>query len=398
MNNLIIIPFHDLKGALKEGFRTRDTHLYEHFMNNDMVDNLIIINRPTSLAEVLLRKKKIKTIKNILYKKNFTYIQKYRNNVYVIDFFVIDFFNVILKKHAWIPSIYSEKNISLKITNALNYLKIHDFSIYMSSPFSVELGLNLNAKVNILDAVDNFSKYKNWTYFKPEIESLYNKAKVNFDYIFVNSQDTFDYLSNKCHAKLQLIPNGVDFEKFQGHFERPKDLPSDRPIVGYAGKIQRMFDVELLAKLAKNNSEINFVILGKFLDLKWKNQYWDKNISGIKNIHILGDKSYNSLPNYYNHFDICFIPYSITNQHGGDPIKFYEYLACNKPIISTNIGNIKKFNNGKSIFICDTSEEFIQKFELLIKNYKKLIINHSIPSNLTWLSISKYMLSKLFKL
>ena len=395
MRNLVIIPFHDYKAALLSGFNTRDTHLYEHFIRNKDFDRIVIINRPTSLIELITLRKKIKTFPNSIYNLRQTYIQEIKTDIYVIDFLVYDLFSVILKKHSWIPHIYSKIDIANRIKEALDFLKIEEYSIYMSSPFSVKLGLQLNPKIRLLDAVDNFAKYKNWSYFKNEIISLYNIAKREYDYITVNSEDTFNYLSEGCNANIEMIPNGVDFEKFSQDYERPNDLPEGKLIVGYAGKMQRMFDTKLLISLAQNNPEINFVILGKFLDKKWKKKIWDKDVENHKNIIYLGFKDYNLLPRYYKHFDICFIPYIINNQHGGDPIKFYEYMACNKPIISTNIGNIKKYHNSESIIICNSNSEFKKGFDYLVRNFKNLKPNYALDEKISWSHISKQFTQKL---
>lgn len=397
MNNLVIIPFHDYKVAQREGFRTRDAHLYEHFMKNENIDNVIIINRPTSLAEVLVKRKKIRTLKKVIYSDNFCYLQQLNEKVYIIDFFVFDFLSVIRKRHAWLPFIYSKKELAVKIKNALHHIEINHFAVYMSAPFSVETAMNLEADVKVLDAVDNFAKYKNWDYFKNTIVSLYETAKQHFDFIFVNSQDTYDYLEPQCKASLKLVPNGVDLEKFRGTFARPADLPPGK-IVGYAGKMQRMFNASLMTRLAEKYPDVHFVLLGKFLDKDWKKKHWTNNMSQVKNIHFLGDKQYDSLPAYYNAFDICIIPYYIEEQHGGDPIKFYEYMACNKPIVSTDIGNIRKFNDDKSIFICNEEEEFIEKTGLLISKLPIVNIQYELPSEITWEIIAARMTEKIFKL
>ena len=53
--NLFIIPFHDWRKINNEGFRTRDAHLIEHFQKKNNVKRLIIINRPTTKAELLFK-------------------------------------------------------------------------------------------------------------------------------------------------------------------------------------------------------------------------------------------------------------------------------------------------------------------------------------------------------
>jgi len=393
MKNLIIIPFHDYKKSLEEGFRTRDSHLYENFIGSKKLNKVVIINRPTSLIEILMRRKKLLTLKNnLIYKNENCYIQELKNNVFIIDILVLDTFQVILKRHAWLPYIYARKDVFLKIENALNFLNISNFSIYMSSPFSVKLGDQLKASYKALDAVDNFAKYENWKYFRKEIKMLYQTAKNNYDKIYVNSVDTFNYLNSNIQANLELIPNGVDSVKFKKNYKRPIDLPKGKIIVGYAGKMQQMFNAKLLAKLAAKYPNINFVLLGVFLDKSWKKLNWDKFLKKYPNIFYLGDKKYEDLPSYYQHFDICMIPYYMEKQHGGDPIKFYEYMASDKPIISTDIGNIKKFHNNSDIFICQNEDAFLEKFQFILKNLSKYKISNLIPSNIEWNTISEKMI------
>ena len=61
MVNVVIVPFHDYKKWNEEGFRTRDAHVCEHFSENSEIEKILVINRPTSLAEVLIKRKNWKT-------------------------------------------------------------------------------------------------------------------------------------------------------------------------------------------------------------------------------------------------------------------------------------------------------------------------------------------------
>ena len=55
-----------------------------------------------------------------------------------------------------------------------------------------------------------------------------------------------------------------------------------------------------------------------------------------ENIHFLGLKPNEALPQYLAHFDVClnlFAPSDLSKDVS--PLKFYEYLATGKPIVST---------------------------------------------------------------
>ena len=54
--NLSIFPYHDWRKILVEGNRTRDAHFIENFRASDRIQKLIIINRPITLSELVIKK------------------------------------------------------------------------------------------------------------------------------------------------------------------------------------------------------------------------------------------------------------------------------------------------------------------------------------------------------
>ncbi len=139
------------------------------------------------------------------------------------------------------------------------------------------------------------------------------------------------------------MPNGVDFEHWsQVSGDLPRDMQKiKKPIVGYHGILQDRFDQDLLSYLANNNPEINFVLVG----WKWPNQDFSK-IANYQNIHFLGQKKYQELPNYVANFDIALIPHKIDGfTRSMNPLKIYEYLAAGKQIVATPVAGIEEFKD-----------------------------------------------------
>ena len=54
--NLVIFPLHDWKKCEREGFRTRDAHLILEFEKNSLVEKILIVDRPISSPEMLVKK------------------------------------------------------------------------------------------------------------------------------------------------------------------------------------------------------------------------------------------------------------------------------------------------------------------------------------------------------
>jgi glycosyltransferase involved in cell wall biosynthesis len=114
--------------------------------------------------------------------------------------------------------------------------------------------------------------------------------------------------------------------------------------------------------------------------------------SSYANVHFLGDIHYDKLPSYIMNATICIIPYDIEKQHGGDPIKFYEYFATGLPIVSTKIGEISSFHDNESVFIVNRSE-FVEScgkaLTIRSSEYRKL------PVQITWVYKAQYMIDKI---
>ena len=204
--------------------------------------------------------------------------------------------------------------------------------------------------------------------------SLANPGKLKkYENRFFKDVDLVFTTSHKMYKKaLQFsdsvynVPAGIDSSKFP-----PKNaltIPSDieeiaRPIIGYIGAISDVFDKELIIKLANSLPSVNIVLVGP----KYTNTTTLRN---IKNIIFLGERPHDLMPNYINSFDIVLIPY-IVNE-ATDSVyscKLNEYLSLGKIVLSTNLQEIKIFNeqNNHLINIGINAEDFIQKAKKLVE-------------------------------
>ncbi len=111
--------------------------------------------------------------------------------------------------------------------------------------------------------------------------------------------------------------------------------------IGYAGSLHPGKGMALISRIAKIRPEYDFHILGGTLKqvqhLQTKNKY--------KNIHFYGFRDHSEIPSYLKSFDICIAPY----QHRAliktgrntsrwiSPMKIFEYMAAQKPIICSDL-------------------------------------------------------------
>ncbi len=69
-------------------------------------------------------------------------------------------------------------------------------------------------------------------------------------------------------------------------------------------------------------------------------------------MHFLGQKPYVELKNYAAHFDALMIPFKInTLTNAVSPVKFFEYCAIGKPILTTPMAELVPFEGPGITFV-----------------------------------------------
>ena len=382
--NLVVLPFHDWKKCEREGFRTRDAHFMQEFAKHPLVDKLLIINRPISLAEITLMRRNWRPREGTtVFQENDVCISQVSTNTYTLDILVRESIKPLRMKRSWTPYIFGQAKVEQAVMTGLSHLGMDsDYALFMSAPLFVPLVEQLSPRVLAFDAQDNLLKHEFYRDI-PNLEAYYKFCLDRADFISTNSQETAEWFRQQRPDTIH-ISNGVDDDVFSPDhtYEMPTDMKSiPTPIVGYAGKMQEMFDVSLMERAVSELGDVNFVFIGQELNPKWMKPLWQH-----PNTHYLGDKPYSQLPQYLAAFDVCIIPYAVEKQHGGDPIKFYEYLAMGKPIVTTDIGGVSAFQEFPQVRVVQTSDEFLHGLHYFTKQVrdKSPIPRSRLPEKYLW--------------
>jgi glycosyltransferase involved in cell wall biosynthesis len=168
-------------------------------------------------------------------------------------------------------------------------------------------------------------------------EELTRKASV----VFVASQ-TLLGAKLQLNANTYVSPHGVDVEHFGRALDDALTIPADTaalsgPVVGFFGLIERRIDLDLLDYLARSRPDWNIVIIGRVaLPVR--------ELPNQPNLHFIGKRPYESLPEYGKQFDAAIIPYRQTtfNYHA-NPLKLREYLAMGKPVVAMSTPEIDRY-------------------------------------------------------
>ncbi|MFZ0532155.1 MAG: glycosyltransferase family 4 protein [Anaerolineales bacterium] len=198
---------------------------------------------------------------------------------------------------------------------------------------------------------------------------------------------------------MQMSPNGVDLERYSNLPEpgAARTLLGMQSIltVGYTGHLYPGRGMTLLIELARCFPRINFLwVGGRQQDVNaWRERLVAENIG---NITLVGFVENSQLPLYQAAADILLMPYErvITGSSGGNsstyasPMKMFEYMACKRAIISSDLPVIREVLNPSNALLCppEDIDAWSQALGSLIFNEDK---RYALAEQ-AWLDIQQY--------
>ena len=251
----------------------------------------------------------------------------------------------------------NQKNIAKFVREKM---KEHGFEkplLWVYSPVTVDCVDLIPHSGLVYDCVDRHSAYGGLMNpaLVDEME-LELAAKTNMT--FATAKSLAERLQ-KAQPEAKFIPNGANFERF---FEatKPQPVPEDmkgisHPIFGFVGALQTCIEYGYVEQAAKARPEWQFVWIGNEkpgVDLS--------TLRAMPNVQFLGVKPNAELPKYLAHFDVCLNLFDAGPlSKDVSPLKFYEYLATGKPIVSTRQPDqVLQFSD--IIHIADDAKSFEQ--------------------------------------
>lgn len=162
------------------------------------------------------------------------------------------------------------------------------------------------------------------------------------------------------------LSNVADYAHFSKALLEETTIPSDvasirGPRIGFIGAISGYkVDFDLLRDLAEKNPNWSIVLIGEI----GEGDPWTDpaRLQGVANIHLLGPKPYSALPAYLKGIDVAILPNRLNEYTAAMfPMKFFEYLASGRPVVSTFLPSLSAFA-GEAYFAA-SREEFGQAIE-----------------------------------
>jgi glycosyltransferase involved in cell wall biosynthesis len=283
-------------------------------------------------------------------------IKKRNERLYVFSPIVIPF-------HKYkIIRIINEKLLEFYVRYGIKKIKKRgqQVIIWTYAPNVSDLIRKIKSDLIIYHCVDELSGIEG---IPSEIINWEKDTVDSSDAIFTTSKEL--YTSKKEMSQknnVYYLPNVADFEHFNKALtikKRPKELNSiNKPIIGFIGAISEYkIDIDLIRNSALHYKDFQFILIGKVGEGQPSTNI--EKLKGLENVQLIGQKDYKDLPDYLAFIDVCIIP-NLVNSYtkGVFPMKFFEYLAAGKPIVTTSMMNLYEFRD--VAYISKDNADFIE--------------------------------------
>jgi glycosyltransferase involved in cell wall biosynthesis len=384
---LVTLPFHDWRKFQAEGFRTRDAHILQEFDRDPWIESVLVIDRPVSRAERLLRRTGAfvggRVVGTTMLGGRTARLTAVGERTTVLDIADPTLIGPVTKRRGWWFDVFAEPATIDCIRWAIESCDAGGAPWIAWHPAIVGAVQALNPARFVFDSLDNWLIH-------PVLSEEANRATAAYAELLPRAQATF--VSGPASARAlaewapdaHILANGVDPSLFVGPFERPGDFPPS-PVVGYVGKLARRIDDELVAETAARLPEVSFTFLGPTLE-----RLALRSMARQPNVALMGDRPYVLVPNYLSAFDVAWIPHRVgAGETGGDPIKLYEYWAAGKQVVTTLIDGMAA--NLEQVHTVRTSAEAANVIRGLLDGTVPPKPTH-IPPDRTWAAIAARLL------
>ncbi len=241
------------------------------------------------------------------------------------------------------------------IDNLFAQAQIREYILWYYTPMAMAFTRHLEPLVVIYDCMDELSLFQGAPCALKELETeLFSRA----DLVFTGGQSLYEVKRDR-HPHVYAFPSSIDcthFTKARTLIQEPKDQVNiPHPRLGFFGVIDERMDLELLSGIAEAQPDWHLVIIGPVVKID------PAVLPRHQNIHYLGGKSYQNLPDYIAGWDVALLPFVCNSSTRFiSPTKTPEYLAAGKPVVSTSIHDVvRPYGQLGLVRIADTVPEFV---------------------------------------
>jgi len=272
-------------------------------------------------------------------------------NLHIVTPIVIPFHDVKVVQtfNAWFLAHY--------IRRQARRLGMKDFQLWTFLPTTAPLIRYLKPRKVIYYCVDEWSAF---SFLNGQLMEQMETDLIKQSDVVITSAEKLYASKRHLHPKTYLVPHGVDSE----HFGKaclpgtivPKELEGlPTPIIGFWGLIHEWIDINLIYHVASQRPQWSFVLIGKVgVDCS--------SLKKLSNVHLLGVRSYDTLPAFAKGFSVGIMPFKINRlTENVNPIKLREYLAAGLSVVSTPLPEARAYRG--VVRFGETAAEFLMALD-----------------------------------
>ena len=233
--------------------------------------------------------------------------------------------------------------------------QITDFVAWYYTPMLLAFSDHLAPLATIYDCMDELSAFHG---APPALKAREAELMARADLMLTGGQSLYEAKRDQ-HRNIHPFPSSVDvthFSRARRIVAEPRDqAPIARPRLGFFGVIDERMDLALLDGVAAARPDWQIVLLGPVVKID------PAVLPRRANIHYLGAKKYDELPQYVAGWDVALLPFARNEATRYiSPTKTPEYMAAGKPVVSTSIRDVvRPYGQQGLVRIADTVDEFV---------------------------------------
>lgn len=277
----------------------------------------------------------------------------------------------------WVVVPHLPENLSESAINSIQQrlidelfaeVQIHNYILWYYTPMAMAFTRHLEPLVTVYDCMDELSLFAG---APPSLKACEDELFKRAELVFTGGQSLYEIKRNQ-HPNVYAFPSSID----KAHFAQARNFKADpldqadipHPRLGFFGVIDERMDLELLAGIAEAKPNWHLVIIGPVVKID------PAILPRHKNIHYLGGKNYQELPDYIAGWDVALLPFARNESTRFiSPTKTPEYLAAGKPVVSTSIRDVvSPYGQMGMVYIADTVAQFITAIEAALNQNSDL--------------------------
>jgi glycosyltransferase involved in cell wall biosynthesis len=235
---------------------------------------------------------------------------------------------------------------------------------WLYTPLAVPLlrGSGFTPQAVVYDCMDELALFKG---APPMLRAREAELLQAADCVFAGGRSMYESRRG-LHRNLHLFPSSIDAAHFAAATRDATPVPPDarpeghregQPVLGFYGVLDERLDRDLLDKVAALRPDWSFVLVGPVAKID------PATLPRRPNIAYPGQRPYEALPGYLKGWDICLMPFALNDATRFiSPTKTLEYLAADKPVVSTSVPDVVSGYH-EVVRFGDTPEAFVAACE-----------------------------------